>query len=116
MASWRPASCVELERHVTSTASPSPSLILFVACILVFLQQQLAGVRLVNSSEILEFLDLVPNATRSRCTVVLFYYPSCVFSSRAAPHFNALGRIFPQIHVLALDAYSHNGYDSASLS
>ena len=82
---------------------------LFSPCSILVVMQKPAKVQLVNSSEILEFLDSVPNTTRSRCAVVLFYYPSCVFSCKAAPHFNALGRLFPQIHVLALDAYSHNG-------
>jgi len=104
-----------------------------------FLKQQ-AQVRLVSSSELLELLDPLPtnstsfaaentkdgisNSTSSslspleslpsrnssQCSLVLFYYPWCTFSAKAAPHFNAIGRLFPGIHVLALDAYSNNGY------
>jgi thiol-disulfide isomerase/thioredoxin len=66
------------------------------------------GVNLVNSTGIAEYLESEPNATQSRCALVLFFYPWCPFSAKTAPHFNALGRIYPQLHVLALDAYAHN--------
>lgn len=82
------------------------------------------GVRIVNSSEIVQILDSLPSPgsgggvdglesggsnSSNVCLIIMFYYPWCIFSSKAAPSFNALGRIYPQFHVLASDAYSNNG-------
>ena len=52
---------------------------------------------------------MVDPKNESVCSIVLFYYPWCIFSAEAAPHFNAIGRLFPGLHVLALDAYTNNG-------
>lgn len=57
---------------------------------------------------LLNHLQQSQNATSSECTIVMFYYKWCVFSSAAAPHYNALGRLYPQFNVLAVDAYGHN--------
>lgn len=70
---------------------------------------QIAMVKIVNGTELHDLLDIATSNATKRCTIVLFYYPWCIFSSKAAPHFNALGRLYPQIHVMALDAYASNG-------
>lgn len=41
-----------------------------------------------------------------QCTVIVFYLDWCPFSAKAAAHFNALGRLFPQLNILAIEAYS----------
>ena len=64
-------------------------------------------VRMANSTLVSQLVE--PASNGSRCVVLLFYYPWCIFSAKAAPHFNALGRIYPQLEVMALDAYAHNG-------
>lgn len=38
------------------------------------------------------------------CVLVLFYARWCLFSSQAAPHFNALARYYPDIKIVAIDA------------
>lgn len=54
--------------------------------------------------DLMEFL----NANSSECSVVLFFTSWCQFSARLAPHFNALPRVFPSMHFLALDASQHS--------
>ncbi|XP_056141265.1 thioredoxin domain-containing protein 15 [Lampris incognitus] len=56
------------------------------------------------SQDLMEFL----NANSTECSVVLFFTTWCQFSARLAPHFNALPRVFPSIHFLALDASQHS--------
>lgn len=41
------------------------------------------------------------------CTIVMFYAPWCPFSAKAAPHFNALPRVYPPLKVVAIDAYQY---------
>ncbi|XP_077596822.1 thioredoxin domain-containing protein 15 [Stigmatopora nigra] len=67
-----------------------------------------SGVLSVNvlnaSQDLMEFL----NANGTECSVVLFFTSWCQFSAGLAPHFNALPRVFPDIHFLALDASQHS--------
>lgn len=42
-----------------------------------------------------------------QCAIMIFYYNWCRFSAAAAPQFNALGRLYPQMYVMAIDAYYH---------
>ncbi|XP_028840115.1 thioredoxin domain-containing protein 15 [Denticeps clupeoides] len=56
------------------------------------------------SQDLMEFL----NGNSSECSLVLFYTTWCQFSASLAPHFNALPRVFPAIHFLALDASQHS--------
>ncbi|RWS24048.1 thioredoxin domain-containing protein 15-like protein, partial [Leptotrombidium deliense] len=65
-------------------------------------------VKLVNSSVLMDYLKAHSNTTKSECVLVMFYYRWCVFSTNAAVYYNALARIYPQLHVLAIDAYIHN--------
>lgn len=75
--------------------------------------------QLVNATRLMELLILEPGPTnRSRnnkdgkqlpgiCILVLFYARWCVFSSQAAPHFNAIPRSFPNIKAVAIDAIKY---------
>lgn len=56
------------------------------------------------TQDLMEFL----NANSTECSVVLFFTAWCQFSARLAPHFNALPRVFPSMHFLALDASQHS--------
>jgi len=42
------------------------------------------------------------------CSVTLFYAGWCEFSVAAAPHYNALSRVFPQLPLYAVDASLHH--------
>nr|XP_057944045.1 thioredoxin domain-containing protein 15 [Doryrhamphus excisus] len=62
-------------------------------------------VQVLNASQdLMEFL----NANGTECSIVLFFTTWCQFSARLAPHFNALPRVFPTMHFLALDASQHS--------
>lgn len=62
-----------------------------------------AVVRVVNSTVLLELLSFDKNQTASDCVLVMFYAPWCHFCAATAPHYNAVGRAFPQLDVLAVD-------------
>ncbi|XP_061659372.1 thioredoxin domain-containing protein 15 [Syngnathoides biaculeatus] len=63
------------------------------------------AVNVLNASQdLMEFL----NANGTECSVVLFFTAWCKFSAGLAPHFNALPRVFPAVHFLALDASQHS--------
>lgn len=60
-------------------------------------------VTILNSTELMDRLGS-KNESNNHCALVLFYAPWCVFSAKAAPHFNALARVFPQLDVFAINA------------
>ncbi|CAJ1063680.1 thioredoxin domain-containing protein 15 [Xyrichtys novacula] len=63
------------------------------------------SVQVLNASQdLMEFL----NVNSTECSVVLFFTAWCQFSANLAPHFNALPRVFPSMHFLALDASQHS--------
>ncbi|ESO84016.1 hypothetical protein LOTGIDRAFT_96321, partial [Lottia gigantea] len=63
-------------------------------------------VRLVNSSVLLDFLTFDKNSNNDStdCILIMFYAPWCKFCARTAAQFNALGRAFIQLDILAVDA------------
>ncbi|KAL0994807.1 hypothetical protein UPYG_G00127400 [Umbra pygmaea] len=62
-------------------------------------------VQVLNASQdLMEFL----NVNSTECSLVLFFTTWCQFSANLAPHFNALPRVFPAMHFLALDASQHS--------
>ncbi|KAM7374668.1 hypothetical protein PAMP_007314 [Pampus punctatissimus] len=62
-------------------------------------------VQVLNASQ--DLMDYL-NANSTECSVVLFFTTWCQFSASLAPHFNALPRVFPSMHFLALDASQHS--------
>ncbi|XP_017348566.1 thioredoxin domain-containing protein 15 isoform X3 [Ictalurus punctatus] len=74
-------------------------------------QESPAGGEEQNSTETAKtYKDLMDflNSNSSECSLVLFYTSWCQFSAHLAPHFNALPRVFPIMHFLALDASQHS--------
>jgi len=81
-------------------------------------------VEIVNATRLMELLILEPGpSNRSRndkdgkqlpgtCVLVLFYARWCIFSSQAAPHFNAIPRSFPYIKAVAIDAIKHQSFNA----
>ncbi|KAF4098135.1 thioredoxin domain-containing protein 15 isoform X2 [Onychostoma macrolepis] len=63
------------------------------------------SVQILNASQ--DLMELL-NANSTECSLVLFYTTWCQFSANLAPHFNALPRVFPSMHFLALDASQHS--------
>ncbi|KAK0084771.1 hypothetical protein PV325_006466 [Microctonus aethiopoides] len=80
-------------------------------------------VEIVNATRLMELLITEPTpANRSEirkdgkinprtCVLVLFYSRWCVFSSQAAPHFNALPKFFPHIKAVAIDASKYQNFN-----
>ena len=67
-----------------------------------------AEVQIINSTELIKKLSS-RNSSDSNCVVVMFYAPFCMFSAQTAPHYNALGRVYPQLDILAIDAFKYSG-------
>nr|CAB3267393.1 thioredoxin domain-containing protein 15-like [Phallusia mammillata] len=55
---------------------------------------------LMNSTQLLMHLG---NQTSGICTLVLFYAVWCPFSMQMAPAYNALGRLFPTVPIVAVN-------------
>ncbi|XP_053593097.1 thioredoxin domain-containing protein 15 [Microplitis demolitor] len=82
-------------------------------------------VEIVNATRLMELLIIDPsplnrtdNSTAKKdksnprtCLLVLFYSRWCVFSSQAAPHFNALPRFYPHIKAVAIDASKYQNFN-----
>lgn len=62
------------------------------------------SVQMVNGTTLLQKLTFENNATGSDCILVFFYAPWCHFSAEASPSYNTLGRAFPQLDIVAVDA------------
>ncbi|PIK49339.1 hypothetical protein BSL78_13798 [Apostichopus japonicus] len=72
------------------------------------------GVSVVNASECLRILEKEPEtdeygASKQHCAVVLFFSRQCPFSVEMAPDFNALGRAFPGVDIMAVDVSQSSG-------
>ncbi|XP_050394619.1 thioredoxin domain-containing protein 15 isoform X2 [Patella vulgata] len=63
-----------------------------------------AVVRIVNSTTLLDFLSFDKNNNSTDCVLIMFYAPWCPFCAKTAAQFNAVGRAFKQLDVLAVDA------------
>ncbi|XP_011502983.1 PREDICTED: thioredoxin domain-containing protein 15 [Ceratosolen solmsi marchali] len=62
-----------------------------------------------------------PNRTRNSkedkmlpgaCILIMFYARWCIFSSQAAPDFNAIPRFYPHIKVVAIDAMKYQNFNT----
>ncbi|XP_038061026.1 uncharacterized protein LOC119731825 [Patiria miniata] len=80
-----------------------------------------AQVKIVNNTELMELVSAVYSAPGQEnsssalggyCAFVMFYAPWCKFSAKAAPAFNAIGRAFPDLEVLAVDAFQYNSLNT----
>ncbi len=70
----------------------------------------------LNGTTLISFLNdqvdsnVTNRTTPAVCSVVLFYAPWCPFSARAAPHYNALARLYPDLNFIAVDASRHHAF------
>lgn len=80
-----------------------------VECLLGELQVgEIPAVQLINGTMLIKIFSApANNSTAGECSIVMFYSPYCVFSARAAPHFNALARVFPGVKCYAVDAMTN---------
>ncbi|XP_015115865.1 thioredoxin domain-containing protein 15 isoform X2 [Diachasma alloeum] len=82
------------------------------------------NVEVVNATRLMELLIMEPGPSNNTdakqegkipartCILVLFYTRWCVFSSQAAPHFNALPKFFPHIRAVAIDASKYQNFNT----
>lgn len=55
----------------------------------------------------------VTNRSQSAtCSITLFFASWCEFSAAAAPHYNALARVFPQMKLYAVDSGEHHSLNT----
>lgn len=72
------------------------------------------GVNVVNASECMRILELEPEtdehgSSKLHCALVLFFSRQCPFSIKMAPNYNALGRAFPGLDIMAVDVSQSSG-------
>lgn len=94
-------------RGCSNTVSPlmaSPLNVMYCCCFAATTAAAPAVTPASVPQDLMEFL----NANSTECSVVLFFTTWCQFSANLAPHFNALPRVFPSMHFLALDASQHS--------
>ncbi|XGW27772.1 hypothetical protein V3C99_007949 [Haemonchus contortus] len=67
--------------------------------------EKLSTIEVLNASTLLEMLHHTDVYKRTWCMVTLFYSPTCPFSARVAPYFNALPQLYNNtIKFAAFDA------------
>ena len=80
------------------------------------LQEDENRVEVLNGTALISVLNEQSNSnvtnrtTPAICSLVLFYAPWCPFSARAAPHYNALARLYPDLVLMAVDANRHHAF------
>ncbi|XP_070544890.1 thioredoxin domain-containing protein 15-like [Ptychodera flava] len=74
-------------------------------------ENETASTKIINNTDLFQVLNRT-NSTEGPCSVVLFYAPWCRFSAAVAPHINALGRAYPTLQVLAVDAIQFSGLNA----
>ncbi|KAK6012949.1 hypothetical protein OSTOST_21870 [Ostertagia ostertagi] len=67
--------------------------------------EMLSTIEVLNASSLLEMLHHTDVYKRTWCMITLFYSPTCPFSARIAPYFNALPQLYNRsIKFAAFDA------------
>lgn len=56
--------------------------------------------------------NVTNRSSAAPCSLTMFYAPWCPFSASAAPHFNALARIFPDLRLYAVDSSLHHSLNT----
>lgn len=72
--------------------------------------------QIVNSTQLLTLMNVQANVTSPQtpatCLLVFFYSPSCPFSCKAAPYFNAFARVYTGIKMAAVDTSSRHNFNA----
>jgi len=78
----------------------------------------ISSVHLLNGSHFQlslaeEFNSSISNRSQAAtCSLTLFFASWCDFSATAAPHYNALARVFPQLKMYAVDSSLHHSLNT----
>lgn len=70
------------------------------------------GVIVVNADELLRRINSTGENETDSCAVVLFYTQYCPFCAKLAPLYNALGRVYNNLPILAIDAYKQHSLNT----
>ena len=63
---------------------------------------------IVDAEELLKIINSTSDNNTDACAVVLFFTQYCPFSAKLAPMYNALGRVYNNLPILAVDAYKQH--------
>lgn len=63
---------------------------------------------IVNSEELLTLINATTDNETDSCAVVLFFTQYCPFCAKLAPMYNALGRVYSNLPILAIDAHKQH--------
>ena len=66
------------------------------------------NVVIVNSEQLLKLINATSDNETDSCAVVLFFTQYCPFCAKLAPLYNALGRVYNNLPILAIDAYKQH--------
>ena len=66
------------------------------------------NVVIVNSEELLTLINKTTDNETDTCAVVLFFTQYCPFCAKLAPMYNALGRVYNNLPILAIDAHKQH--------
>ena len=75
-------------------------------------------VHVINGSAFLKLMsdrhnpNVTNRSTPGECSLVIFYAPWCPFSAMAAPNFNGLARLFPDVALYAVDSSRHQSINT----
>ncbi|KAL9962610.1 hypothetical protein ACROYT_G031729 [Oculina patagonica] len=69
-------------------------------------------VLIVNSEELLKWINTTTDNETDACAVVLFFTQYCPFCAKLAPMYNALGRVYNNLPILAIDAYKQHSLNT----
>lgn len=67
---------------------------------------------IVNSEELLKLINATTDNETDSCAVVLFFTQYCPFCAKLAPMYNALGRVYNNLPILAIDAYKQHSLNT----
>ena len=63
---------------------------------------------IVKADELMQWINTTEDNETDSCAVVLFYTEYCPFCAKLGPLYNALGRVYNNLPVLAVDAYKQH--------
>lgn len=63
---------------------------------------------IVNSEQLLKLINTTTDNNTDSCAVVLFFTQYCPFCAKLAPLYNALGRVYTNLPILAIDAHKQH--------
>lgn len=67
---------------------------------------------IVKADELFQWINTTVDNETDSCAIVLFYTEYCPFCAKLAPLYNALGRVYNNLPILAVDAYKQHSLNT----